>query len=341
MVKKLILSLSVFFVAICLFSGCASVDAVSIIYADSSRALNYSFKFNKSTLNQHGIDFTDAVAQAKECADDYWEQLGYHFKTTQASYVSALNSKTSNFEVRITFDNYDKYCLFHNVMPNDDKTKPTLEEGLLITKQILLDSKNVGDIFLNILNLPYQREGQTLDKTVGEVMIENIATGLSKSTSVIQNLLKTMSFDVSFAFATGLKIHSNADFVTYTIDQIGVGNEELARYTVHTWECSLNSSPEVMIYKNVLTRNNLYAWYGLAIVAAIVFGLILWLVFYVKHKNSESVYRQANFPSASVGDDYDRTQDYEMPSNSENSSQNESIAKNNEEKNKTEEDKRS
>ena len=343
MFKKFILSLSAFFVTIFLFTGCASIEAMSIVYADSSRALDYAFSLNKTTLASHGIAYDDALAVAKECADDYWAQLGYHFDTTQASYVSAVNSKTSNFEVRITFDGYEKYCKFHNTtMEAQSKIPPTLEEGFLMTKNIVLDSKNgVGNIFLDIRNQPYQTETQTLTQTVGEVMIDTIATHFGKTKTEIENLIKSVKVKFSFAFASGLKMHSNADLIRHAVDQAGVGNQEAASYTVHTWQCDFSQSPHVLIYKNVLTRNNLYAWYGVGIAAAIVFGLILWIVFYIKHKNSESVYLQKNFPSASEGDMFDRTQDYDMPQNETNSAQNEDIEAKKEENKGVDENKNS
>jgi len=300
------------------------VGATSIVYADSSRMLSYSINLDKNKLISYGASYDDVVRLVDDCANDYWIQLGYVYDTSQANFNGAVNSKSSAYEIKITFKSYDSFCKFHHTTIEEQKALPNkLDEGFLFTKLIMFDStSSLDSVFLNILANQYIDMGIKQSYTVLDKYIEYFASSLVLPTERVQEMFDSLTFVVTFAFASEYKVCSNADFKTRIIRNAGVNNDELTYYTAHSWKVGLNEEPNILIYRRGLTKNNVYAWYGLAIFASIVFGIILWLVFYMQYKRKDSVVKNA-IPSSEKGDEFDRGKEYDTPKTQDNSAQNE------------------
>lgn len=319
MSKKFVLYIGIIF-CLCLFTGCATAENVSIVYADSSRMLSYTIKLDKQKL---GANYDAVLGVLNEAAPDYWLQLGNYYDITKANFKSSVNKETSFYEIKVTFKNYEEYCKFHHTTPEEQNSgSPKLEEGVFFTKRILLDSaSSVKGVFLNILDKPYILNGEKQSYSVLYKYATDFANSLGKTREEAEQMFYAMSFSVTFAFPSAAKISSNAKNVSTIITQAGLENDELTYYTAHTWELNYTSEPDIVIYSRGLTKNNVYAWYGLALLATLIFGIVLYFVFYFQQRAEKNKKAYA-IPTVEKGDDYDRTKDYDLPKSEENSSQN-------------------
>ncbi len=300
MKKFFVLSFGIILCLTC-FCGCAEIQALNIAYADSSRMMSYSIQLDKNELDKLGIDYLTAIASLDECADEYWEQLGYSFDTSKANFSANLNSKNSHFEIKITFDRFEKYCeFFHTTAEEQSKIPDTLEEGFLFTKRILLDENaNLDSIFLNIFDRAYFVDGVSTESTVLQVLVQKLSSKFGKTKAEITALLNSTEGYIGFAYANSLKIRSNADYIARVVSSAGVGNDESVGYTAHFWKYNLlGEKPKMKLYKFGLTKSNVYAWYGLGVASAVVFGVVLWIIFSIQNKrkkNQVSIYRDETF----------------------------------------------
>ena len=229
--------------------------------------------------------------------------MGGYFATENAQFKAKVNSSTDDYQISISFENVESYKEFTK-QPKDasSSSSPNAEKHFLISKNILLDTSQGGGALLDTLIRLMERnyvtiENITLEKSINQVYLESFCNRFGMSEAKAKQFLSQINFKLVYAFEADERIRSNANSFATLVAPVGLGKDEKAIYTAHVYNCQFGAKlPDIILYRNCLTRENVIEWYVLAIGVSAAFGLILWLALYLqaKHKNKYNPKRENN-----------------------------------------------
>ena len=269
--------------------GCGQVTQLTTVYADGSRSYSYAITLDDEILEQYSIDKDTAMQLIDTSARTYWAAFSANRHTSGVNFSSGVSESNANvYQIMLTFATFTDYCLFMGTTPEEVAKQPAvIKEGLFVSQNVIADSEldSSDELLLEMYLVPSLIDGISTafantffdgDKTTTDALFDQIDTYIVR------------------AYATSLGIKSNADETASLISNYGVHDEQLMTYTAHLWHCTFaEPTPHIYIYQNVYTNANRIAWYILGIGLAIIFGAILFVVLYVKHKRNPDDTNQA------------------------------------------------
>ncbi len=280
--------LAVFTLIICVsacLGGCAQTVQLTTVYADGSRAYNYTIQLSPSLCQEAGIDSTRAMQIIDENVKSYWTAFSAGRNLAGVNFQAKVNDNDANtYNISWTFNSFEAYLNFYGKTTADVANQPAVyEKGLFVSKSIVEDSNlsSSSDLMLEMQIIPALTTG----------FINDFATEFfDGDTAKVNALFSKIETNIVRAYPSALKIRSNADVEQQLIGSAGVtDNEQQALYTAYIWNCTLaEPTPHIYIYRNVYLAENRVAWYVLAIVSALIFGLILYAIYYFRNKNQKS-----------------------------------------------------
>ena len=270
-----------FFVCV-LFAGCGQVTQLTTVYADGSRSYSYAITLDDEILEQYSIDKDTAMQLIDTSARTYWATFSAGRHTSGVNFTCGVAENNANvYQIMLTFATFTDYCLFNGTTPEEVAQQPAvIKEGLFVSQNVIADSE-IGD-----------SNELLLEMSLVPSLIDGISTAFANTffdgdKTTTDALFAQIDTYIVRAYATSLGIRSNADETASLISNYGVHDEDLMTYTAHLWHCTFAEPvPHIYIYQNVYTNANRIAWYILGIGLALVFGAILFVVLYIKHKRN-------------------------------------------------------
>ena len=297
MIKKYILSFCLLCCVIFGFCGCTTVSAMSISYVDGSMSVSTIIVLDKDQLAEKNLSYDDAVGFLDECAYDYWRVLESYFDTDYAEFKANVVGATADYQISINFADADMFKRFtkqDSTSEGQNEQKSSVVKQFLISKNVLLDTSQGGasllDTLIRLLDKNYMStDNIVLEKSTKEVYIERFCSIFNKTVEEANQLLSQLNFKLIYAFSTDARIRSNANSQATLIAHVGANKEERTTYRAHIYDYTfLSDLPEIILYRNCLVKENVIEWYVLALILSAVFGLILWLVLFLRARKQNS-----------------------------------------------------
>ena len=191
-------------------------------------------------------------------------------------------SNDSVYQILLTFSSFNALCHFLGTTPEEVAAEPAvINKGVFVSQEVIADSSlsSSDELLVEMFLIPS--------------LIDNINTAFANyffngDRTVTDQLFNSIDTYIVRAYPTSLKIKSNADEVATLITNYGVTDSTPTAYTAHLWHCTMSEPvPNIYIYRDVYLNENRIAWYLLGIGITIVFGAILAIVLYVRHKQGK------------------------------------------------------
>ena len=288
MIKKLFLCCSI----LCIMLGgvgCSTMPAMSISYQDGSMEVCSTIVLDKKALEQQNLNYDDMVAFIDDCSNDFWRIIGLYFDTEYGQYKSTPTD-TQDYKISISFNNATEFKKFtKQESDTNSSSAPNINQRFLISQQILLDTNQQGsgallDTLVGLLEKNYvTADGVMLEKSTRSVYLQQFCSIFSSTEQQANQIWGDMKFQLIYAFSADARIRSNADSVATLIANVGVNKLEHAKYTAHVYNYDPSLGlPHILLYRNCLVKDNVIEWYCLGIGVSAVFGVILWLAFWLR-----------------------------------------------------------
>lgn len=272
--------------SILLFAGCSTTSQYSVYYLDGSRSTEFQIKVDELACQNAGINATLVMYKIIQYANQQEEYLRTNGQTTEGVTIKHGTSSTDNFEYNfgIYFDTFGDYCRFFGITQDDiDNSEPEIVSGLFVSQYIVQRTEltdEAGNLVTSSLGvyIPYQ--------TIYTDFRLNLCGG---DTAKCNELMQSITLGIVRCFPHEYGYRANASESGTILMPKGVNSTEKVAYSAFFWQGTLLNPPaELVVYKNYITYQNRVAWYTLAIVLTIVFGLILTLILCCKNKNAQA-----------------------------------------------------
>lgn len=248
-----------------LLTACSAVNMGVYIYADGSIMQTYEVSLEKAELQKIGIDSDELLNKIDELTLSQWQNAsngkdlsGITFEVEKQSYVRI---------VKIKFASFDDYARFYEIdtsTPTEDNVEKTL-----------------------FYNKKYYRDSESGYKTIDTTNVYNeiksfLLTNYFESEEQMMENTKNIITSTTLVYPSSLKTKSNATYFQTT------GN-----YDIYVWQNTLanelnGNNQTLKVWKTYYTIENRIAWYSLAVVMAIIFGLVLFVVLLIKKKKTKT-----------------------------------------------------
>lgn len=282
--KKYGVILSLCLMICVLFSGCGQVTQLTTIYADGSRAYSYNISLDSTVLTEYGIDEARAWEVIDENTQSYWSAFSSGRMLNGVTFDSGKTT-TSPFvyKISLSFASFESYCNFFGTSASVIAKQPAdIREGLFSSQNVIADSKisDTNELLVELNLIP------SLVLQITQNFADEFFGGDLSRTTELFSKIKT---NIIRAYPASLKVKTNAKETTSFWGAKSVVSDTAdTLYTAHLWQCTLaEPTTDIFVYRTVYTSANRTAWYILGIGLALIFGAVLFVIFYFKHKKDE------------------------------------------------------
>ena len=281
--KTFFASILLIIMAVVLFAGCGQVTSLTTVYADGSRSYSYAITLDDAVLETYDLNKTEVMSAINNVVNTYQEAFfaGRNTEGVELTHGVA-ESNDSVYQILLTFSSFNALCHFLGTTPEEVAAEPAvINKGVFVSQEVIADSSlsSSDELLVEMFLIPS--------------LIDNINTAFANyffngDRTVTDQLFNSIDTYIVRAYPTSLKIKSNADEVATLITNYGVTDSTPTAYTAHLWHCTMAEPvPNIYIYRDVYLNENRIAWYLLGIGITIVFGAILAIVLYVRHKQGK------------------------------------------------------
>ena len=265
----------------CMLAGCAQTIQMTIVHADGSRSYSYTITLEDSSLNKHGITLDEAMTLINSSVLEYWSIYSYGRNTAGVDFKAGVSENDAHiYQITLTYSSFEAYCNFFGTTSEEvsQNSKADIREGAFSSEYVIADSElsSTNDLLIEMQLIP------TLINRVTQSFADAFFDSDIEATTALFSQINT---SIIRAYPTSLGVKANADDATQFLSNYGVEDSNLTTYTAYLWNCTLaEPTTHIYIYQTVYTLNNRIAWYGLGIGVAVLFGLVLFAVLYVRHR---------------------------------------------------------
>lgn len=263
-----------------LFSGCGQVTQLTTIYADGSRAYTYNISINSSVLSEYGITDERAFEVIDESTQTYWTAFSDGRTTNGVTFKSGKSSTQNTYQISLAFSSFEAYCNFYGASAGIIASQPAdIRSGVFSSKNVIVDSaiSNNAELYVEMNLIP------AFVNEITQHFADEFFAGDLNAVTALFSKIKT---NLIRSYPASLKVKSNAQEKTSYLAPSSVsGSDADTLYDAFLWECTLaEPTTDMFIYRTVYTSKNRMAWYLLCIGLALVFGAVLFVIFYLRHK---------------------------------------------------------
>lgn len=252
------------FLCCCVFSACSTINTSVYIYADGSITQAYEISLQNDKLTEIGINTNELLDKIDTLATQQWENASSGKDLSNITFN--IQKGTNSRLITISYASYADYTRFYQ-LDNTVSTPPEIEEGIFFNKRVVQNGTS-----------PYTK---TLSTTIFTELSTFVANNyFGGDTTQVQQYFKDITVGTTYVYPTSYRTSSNATY-----------HQMLNGYDIHIWQSTLEqevgTSPQsIQIWQTYYTNQNRMAWYLTAIGATMVFGIILFCIFYFKNKNT-------------------------------------------------------
>lgn len=309
--RTLFACFGVLFCAIFLFAGCSSATQSSIFYADGSRRTEFQLKVDSAACQSLNINPNLVMQRIQAYAQEQEIFLRTHGQSmsgvTIQHGVSSSDIYTYNFA--LSFASFDDYCAFYGITQDDlASSTPEIEAGLFVSRQIvqrtsLIDSSGQLSTASLGIYIPYT--------TIFEDFRVNICSGDSEKCTA---LLDKIELNIIRCYPSSYGYRSNATETGNILITTGLNSSTPQVYTAHFWQGTCQNPPsELLVYRNYVSYENRVAWYMLAIILTLIFGIILTIILCVKNSKRSTLHHDETSGNDAIFDQYTRENSVDSP----------------------------
>lgn len=245
-----------------LCSACSTVNMGIIIYNDGSIVQSYEISLDNAELQKIGINTNELLQKIDQLTQTQWNNASNGKDLTNITF----EVQKTDFQrmIIIKFGSFDDYARFYEI----DTSTPTEEN---IKRTLFYNRKMIRDSKSNYTTI-------ATTNVYNEIHSFLLTNYFDNNEEEMMKYAKNITASTSFIYPTSLKTKSNA-----TIKQ------QTGNYDIHIWQNSLENemngkSQNIEIWNTFYTTENRLAWYLSAVIATIIFGIILFVVFLIKNK---------------------------------------------------------
>ena len=263
-INKIFSLLMVF--ACCMLTACSSVNMGTVIYTDGSIAQTYEINLDKDELQKIGIDTVALLNKIEELTEEQWENASNGKDLTNITFD--VQKTTYSRVIVIKFGSFDDYARFYEI----DTSTPTEQE---IRKTLFYNKKMIRNSASNY---------NTISTTNVYNQIYNfLLTNYFENSEQMMQYAKNITTLTSLIYPSSLKTKSNATL-----------KQKTGNYDIHIWQSNLekemSESPQkIEVWQTYYTIENRIAWYGTGVVITIVFGIVLFVILFIKNKKKAKI----------------------------------------------------